>query len=157
MRSLGLVLAAAAAFVSTDVLAAGEAPTFQVAVTLSPAARADLVRRKEQITVAAMYSGEPTAAATKKGIPDEVGEVGLGNEETTRPPAPDPMTFAFAGKNFQAARVKWVKPGTPRVLINVYSARKAADDNLLDCGIFDGVFAEAAAKPIEITCKLIGE
>lgn len=161
MRSLAPTLAAtlvaAGLLGATDARAAGEAPKFSLVLTLSPAALADLLRLKEQVTVSAMYSGEPTKEATKKGIPDEVGEVGLGNEEITRPPSTEPTTFAFAGKGFQAKRLKWVAPGTAKLLINVYSARKAADDNLLDCGIFEGTLAEAAAKPIEISCKLIGE
>lgn len=157
MRSLGRLLAAAVALAPVPALAAGEAPKFSLVLTLSPHALAKLAGLKEEVTVAAMYSGDPTKEATRKKIPDEIGEIGLGNEEITRAPAAGPQSFAFAGKGFDAKKLKWVMPGTAKVLINVYSARKAADDNLLDCGIFEGTLAEAAAKPIEISCKLIEE
>ena len=137
--------------------AAEPTPNFSVVVTLSAEAQADLTKRKEQVTVAAMYSGEPTREAVKKKIDDEVGEVVLGDEALTRPIVGGKETFAFAGKAFDGKRTKWVKPGTASILINVYSARKAADDNLLDCGIFQDTVAVANAKPIEIACKLIGE
>ncbi|MCE1235736.1 MAG: hypothetical protein LWW93_05195 [Hyphomicrobiales bacterium] len=153
-RLAAVVLLAAAPAPS---FAAEPTPNFSVVVTLSAEARADLTRRKEQVTVAAMYSGEPTREATKKKIDNEIGEVDLGHEELTRPIPGGKETFAFAGKAFDAKRVKWIKPGAASVLINVYSARKAADDNLLDCGIFQDTVTLANSKPIEIACKLIGE
>lgn len=138
-------------------LAAEPTPNFSVVVTLSAEARADLTKRKEQVTVSAMYSGEPTREAVKKKIDSEIGEVVLGEETLTRPIVGGKETFAFAGKAFDVKRTKWIKPGTASILINVYSARKTADDNLLDCGIFEDVLAVAAAQPIEISCKLIAE
>lgn len=44
----------------------------------------------------------------------------------------------------------------PMVNINVYSARFASDDNLLDCGFIDGPVADFAGTTQTITCKLIG-
>ncbi len=44
------------------------------------------------------------------------------------------------------------------VLINVYTARKTTQDNLIDCGIFEDTLAKAqASQPIPIACKMIGE
>lgn len=137
--------------------AAEPTPKFSVAVTLSKEALAELTRRKEQVSVSAMYSGEPTAEATKKKIDNEIGEVDLGDEAQTRPFAGPTETYVFAGKAFQAKKTKWIKPGTASILINVYSARKSTDDNLLDCTIFQDTVTLANAKPIEIACKLIGE
>lgn len=162
MTSIRLALAAtlgiAAAVTSTETVRAAEpTPNFTVVVTFSKETLAKLTGMKEQVTVSAMYSGMPTKEAEKKKIPDEIGEVGLGNEEQSRPLSGPRETFAFAGKAFQAARTKWVQPGSASLLINVYSSRKVSDDNLLDCGIFQDTLAVANAKPIEITCKLIGE
>jgi hypothetical protein len=137
--------------------AAEAQPNFSVVVTFSQEALAKLTGLKEQVTVAAMYSGAPTKEAEKKKISDEIGEVGLGNEELTRPLAGRQETFVFTGKTFQTKRTKWIQPGTAALLINVYSARKVSDDNLLDCGLFQDTVVVANSKPIEIACKLIGE
>ncbi|NLH83080.1 MAG: hypothetical protein GX458_19890 [Phyllobacteriaceae bacterium] len=136
---------------------AAETPKFDLVLSLSPAALAELTKIHEQVTIAAMYAGEPTKDAQKKKIDDEIGEVNLGHEEITRPMTASTTTVSFVGKGFDAKRLKWVKPGTAKVLINVYSARKVNDDNLLDCGLFEDTYAAAAAKPIEISCKLIAE
>lgn len=152
-----LALAAILSLLPAAVVAAEPVPKFSVTVTLSQAALGKLATIKEQMTVSAHYSGEPTKDAEKKKIPNEIGEVDLGDEEQTRAPAKATETFAFAGKTFDTKKTKWIKPGTSGILINVYSARRAVDDNVLDCGIFQDTVAVAMAKPIAITCKLIGE
>lgn len=149
--------AALAAALPASAVAAEAPPKFSVVVTLSAEALADLTMRHEQVTVSAYYSGEPTPEAEKKKLANEIGEIDLGDETLTRPITGATETFAFAGKTFQAKKTKWIKPGTAGVLINVYSARKSTDDNLLDCGLFQDKVALANAKPIEIACKLIGE
>jgi len=157
MRRTSLFFAVAGLFGAVSGAGAAEAPKFDLVLTLSPAALTELTRLHEQVTVSAMYAGEPTKEAQKKKIDDEIGEVNLGSEEATRPLTAATGKFSFVGKGFEAKKLKWVKPGTAKVLINVYSARKAADDNLLDCGLFEDTLATAAAKPIEISCKLIAE
>lgn len=152
-----LGLASSVVLAPAVAIAAEGPPKFDLMLTLSPAAAAKLAGMKEAITVSAMYSGQPTKAARKAGKATEVDEVDLGEETATLQPSKAPQTAHFVGKGFKAGEVKWIAPGTAGVLINVYSARKVSDDNLLDCDIFQDVLKVAAAKPIEISCKLIGE
>lgn len=157
MPRTSLLFAAAGLVCAVSLADAAETPKFDLVLTLSPAALAELTKIHEQVTVAAMYAGQPTKEAQKKKIDDEIGEVNLGSEEITRPMTAATAKVSFTGKGFEAKKLKWVTPGTAKVLINVYSARKANDDNLLDCGLFEDTLAVAAAKPIEISCKLIAE
>lgn len=129
-------------------------PKFNLVLGLSPAAVKKLTAMGEAITVSAMYEGEPNKAGEKKAIE---GVIPLGEENLERKPVAAGDRMTFVGKGFKTADLKWVKPGGARVLINVYSARKVADDNLLDCAIYEGTLAEAAAKPVLISCKLIDE
>jgi hypothetical protein len=133
-------------------LAADAPPKFDVKLTLSPAALKKLAGMGEQVTVAAMYSGEPTKAGEKKAIE---GEINLGEENVTRKPAAA-TTYPFVGKGFKSADLKWVKPGTARMLINVYSARMVADDNLLECELWNSTL-DTIPKPLDIGCRLIDE
>lgn len=153
-----LLLAAVAVLAAAPAVRANEPPPkFSVVLTMSPASLAELTKLREQVTVSAHYYGMPTPAADKNKIPNEIGEVDLGGEESTRALASAHETFDFAGRGFQTKRTKWAEPGTAGVLINVYSARKVSDDNILDCGIFQDRLEIAEAQPIEIACKLIGE
>jgi len=159
MPSLRIALLAAVAVLSAAPAGhtAEAAPKFSVVLTMSPASLAKLTKLREQVTVSAHYYGMPTPAADKNKITNEIGEVDLGDEESTRALTAAHETFDFAGRGFQTKRAKWAEPGTAGVLINVYSARKVSDDNILDCGLFQDRLEVAEAQPIEIACKLIGE
>jgi hypothetical protein len=45
----------------------------------------------------------------------------------------------------------------PMLTINVFSARFASEDNLLDCGLVDGAAADLAGAVQTVHCKLIVE
>ena len=48
--------------------------------------------------------------------------------------------------------------GGPVMLnMNVYSARRAGPDNVLECDLFDGLLTRASTAPIELRCGLIEE
>lgn len=157
VRRLALAATLSMLTTATVAVAAEPVPKFSVTLTLSQPALAKLAKIKEQVTVSAHYYGEPTKDAEKKKIPNEIGEVDLGDEEQSRAIAKATETYAFTGKTFDAKKTKWIKPGTSGILINVYSSRRVVDDNVLDCGLFQDTVAVAMAKPIEISCKLIGE
>jgi hypothetical protein len=140
----GLLLAAASA------TAAGNYG-FKVQVTLSPKAAALLTQKHESITVSAMYEGFPTPAGKKHA--DDMGQVGLGDENVTIPGTNG--TALITGSKVDAKALPWVIK--PQVLINVVSARHSDPDNLLDCGIFEDDVTKAQARPIQIACKVIGE
>lgn len=148
-----LVVAAAVAAVPVSASAEGaKAPHFTVTVSLSDAARAKLAAAHEGIVVAAYYAGEPTKAAMKKA---EMGEIQLGSEEVRIGGAGGDAVFT--GAKFQANRTNLIKPGTAKILINVYTARLSSQNNLISCDLFEDTVTVAEAKPIPIACKLIGE
>ncbi|HEY4987992.1 MAG TPA: hypothetical protein VII39_15365 [Bradyrhizobium sp.] len=125
---------------------------FTVDVSLSPKAAATLKARGEGIVVSAMYSGEPIPSKMSKA--DEMGMIDLGNEDVTIAGANG--RAVITGSKVATAHVGWVK--AVGVLINVYTARKTTQDNLIDCGIFEDTVTKAqATQPIVIACKIIGE
>jgi hypothetical protein len=66
-------------------------------------------------------------------------------------------TAHFAAASFDEKQLGLIEKGEPQVNINVYSARKASQDNVLDCGMFQDTLQVAAQEPIKIECKLIAE
>ena len=79
-------------------------------------------------------------------------EIRLGSAEIEV--APESSAVKVAGEGFDATYLTSVK-GDPEVLINVYSARKTHENNLLSCGIYQGPISMAQKKPVDIQCDLI--
>ncbi len=133
---------------------AGEADfDFSVLVGLTPKAEALMKAKREKIIVWASWYGDP--ANDKIGIDDEAGHVVLGNAKVRI--AGDGGLAKMPSGKVASGRLKDIKNGAVKVLVNVYSARLSARDNLLDCGIFDGSLEEARRKPAPLICGLIGE
>jgi hypothetical protein len=126
---------------------------FTINIAYSPRAAAEMARRHEALTVAAYYQGEPTRAARRHA--NEEGLVDLGDETQTIPGRAGPVTVT--GRNLQVARLAWLRPGTLRVNVNLYSARRSGPDNILDCGIVEGLLPQIAGRTHQVRCKLIGE
>ena len=126
---------------------------FTVNITYSPRAAAEMARRHEGLTVAAYYQGEPTRAARRHA--NEEGLVDLGEETRTIAGRAGPVIVT--GRNLQVARIAWLRPGTLRVNVNLYSARRSGPDNILDCGIVEGLLPQMAGRTHQVRCKLIGE
>ncbi len=123
---------------------------FDIALTLSPAAAAKLARIHEKVEVAAMYSGAPRTP--KSTMADDDGQVDLGADRPQFEPVS--ATVHIPGTGLKTANLQDIN-GDPIVLVNVYTARKADKDNLLDCGIFEDTIRKAQAQPVQIACKLI--
>lgn len=124
-------------------------PAFSVIVDLTPRAAARLARDHETIIVDAFYFGTATRAGRSKA--DESGELGWNPEE--RRELTGAGTASFPSHRFKPGMLKLIE--RPDVLINVFSGRRANENNILDCGIFqDSVFL-AAKEPIKIHCDLI--
>lgn len=129
---------------------AGSTPGVKLTLTLSKAAEAKLTKMGEQITVSAYVYG-----MAKPGVKTEDGEYGLADSEknvaagaTVAVEIP-PMDI----KDSELAKID----GKPELLINVYTARKVAEDNLLDCGIWQDTLDKLPKDGIAIACKLIEE
>ena len=100
---------------------------FDVNLTLTARAAERLKDTDERVIVSAMYYGLPTSDDAP-GIDKEGMEVRLG------------------ASDIEVA---------PEVLINVYSARKTHENNLLNCGIYQGPVPMAQKKPVDVQCDLI--
>lgn len=136
--------------VSTTPTPATAAP-FSVQVSLSEKARARLATPAETIIVSATYFADPTPSATNKT--NDVGQIDLGKAQVE---LAAPGIATFDGSALLQDRLGLIQ-GEPQVNINVYSGRKSATDNLLDCGFFQDSLKVAASKPIAIDCRLIAE
>jgi hypothetical protein len=123
---------------------------FEVQLTFTPRAAEKLVATKERVIVAGMYWGSPNAAA--KPAADEMGQIPLGEDFIEV--APENATIIVPAANFEPDQIQHVE-GAPQVLVNVYSARKVHQDNLLNCGIYEGPVAMAQKQPVDIQCDLI--
>ena len=147
--------AAATTTAATATVAAPPAaaePTFAVDVTLSPAAATKLAAINETIVVGADYYGNRAESAPVEGEPGAGVELG---RQTVEMLQPGRAVFALA--NADPAKMHLVADRDVRILINVYSGRRNAEDNLLDCGMFEDSSRVAVRAPVRIHCTLIGE
>ncbi len=120
-----------------------------VTVTLSDSAHKKVAGVGEKITVDATYYGQP-----KPGVDAEEMGVMLGEERVDL--EPDSPSTTLAG-GYDTQKLAKDVDGEARLLINIYTARKALPDNLLSCDIFDDTVRKAAALSVGLACKLIEE
>ncbi len=134
---------------------------FSVQVTLSPKARQKLAALSEGVNVKSFYYGtmerKPTRADIKRARAEgrEPDQIEMTGDIVTLPA--DGGTAALAGSGVGGADLAAIGKNPLRVTLNVFSARKAAPDNLLDCDLFDDTVAAARSRPVVVTCRLIGE
>ncbi len=126
---------------------------FTIDVSFSPRAAAEMARRREGLTISAYYEGEPTRAARRHASED--GTIGLGDE--TINVAGRAGRYAVTGRGFRAARLAWIRPGTARVNVNLYSARRSGPDNILNCDLVEGPLAQIGGRTHRARCRLITE
>ena len=126
---------------------------FQVVLTLSPAAAAQIVSTGQTITVPAEFYGNPIDPTLRD---QDQGRLDLAPEED--------VTLTGAGTaNFGApavdqSKLSQVVGGTVEVAIDVSSGNHVNENNLLNCDAYmDQSLQAAAAQPIHLNCKLIGE
>jgi hypothetical protein len=145
---------------SKDAIPALQHFPLTVRVSLSKQAANMLNERKETLIIAATYDGVPTtaakAAAKAKKVPldDVTGDVDLGREsiELTKP-----GDGILTGAKIKRPHLSYVQGQEVHVNINVVSGRRSSKNNLLNCGIFDGLAKTTTGKPISIQCKTMGE
>lgn len=126
---------------------------FNINITLSPKAAAKLKSANEGITVGASYYGDP-----KKGVKKFVNEMGMLDlkSETLSLPG-EPGIAHITGRDVPAERLTFLN-GPVSVNVNIWSSRKAGDDNILNCDFIDGEVAKVAkTPPINLHCSLISE
>ncbi|MDR3373217.1 MAG: hypothetical protein P4L98_05755 [Ancalomicrobiaceae bacterium] len=127
---------------------------FVVQVSLTPKAAAKLAEIHEKIKVSAYWYGEPSKSAPKREI-SEVGQVVLGSEDVQLPGSGGVATIT--GKTARADHLDWLLNREVSVNVNVYTARLADKNNLLDCELVEDIIVKLQTKPNPVKCKLIGE
>ncbi|WP_054311887.1 hypothetical protein [Mesorhizobium sp. 1M-11] len=149
--SIAIAFAVLAGFVTEPANAAGFQPV-DITIVLSPRAAATLSKHKEAIIVSASYSGDPEKSAEKHA--DEIGRIDLGTEEHSMPGTGG--TVRLTGPKTDEEKFGWIK-GPVLINVNVYSARKSSQDNLLNCDFIDGPLPQVAKAPVTLNCSLIAE
>lgn len=124
---------------------------FEVNLTFTPRAIEQLEATKERVIVDATYFGM-AISETAPGVDDYGQEVSLGGDMIEI--APGNARVKAPGAGFDATNIASTK-GEPEVLVNVYSARKTHEDNILSCGIYQGPVKMAQKQPVDIRCDLI--
>lgn len=124
---------------------------YDVQLAFTPATLERLKALGEKVSVSAYYFGEPVPAALHKT--NDIDQIHLGDELTDVEPAD--QTVHMTGQVIDPAKFADIEGGKPFVLINVYTARKADGNNLINCGIFQDLIEKAQAAPMKIDCDLI--
>lgn len=141
-----LALAAAISLAALPALA--ETPRVTLRISFDPAAARALTDMGEMVTVSSHFYGFPKEGATM--TPDEMGMITLGIEDITIHPADATLE---TGAVLMSAPLDQVEE--PLVNVNVYSARFANEDNLLDCNLLPEESLAKLTGPQDILCKLL--
>lgn len=125
---------------------------FTLNTSFSPNAMKRLSALGEAVIVSAAYYGDPKPTAEQHA--DAVGRIQLGSENLEVPAKPGAVRIT--GANVKTDRLDWVA-GDVKVNVNLFSARKDSQDNLLACDFIDGKLADVAQAPVTLHCALIEE
>lgn len=126
-------------------------PTFEIEVANSPKADQTLTKQQETIIVSAFFSGTPLDE--KDG--DEIGELLVAKQEIEL--VGDKRLARFEGIKVHKNLYDKLADKDVRLLINVYSGRRASDDNLLSCGLLEAKVSQIENKRFVLGCTLIAE
>lgn len=152
-----LALTAAVALAACGDKPAAEVPAagaksyaYKIELSFTPRTLEKLRELGEKVTISNFYHGMADPGAAAKA--ETMGQISFGDNAMQVEPANQIVRVSVSP--FDPAKLKDIEGG-PRLLINVFTARKATPDNLLDCGIYDDDLAKAEAAPIPIACDLI--
>jgi hypothetical protein len=140
--------AAAALFVLAASAAGAQDSGVAFRLTFDPDTTARLQAMGERVVVAAVYYGEPKAGATVEL--DEMGQVWLGNEDVTVDPLDQDVALKVTLEGEPVDQVE-----APMMNVNVFTARIAHRNNLIECDLIDGPVADVAKQPKAISCTLL--
>ena len=85
---------------------------------------------------------------------NEIGNIDLGYEQIDVPGKE--AAVQVAGRTIDAKMLDYID-GPAMVNVNVYSSRKASEDNILSCDLIDGQVQTLQAQAITVHCGLIEE
>ena len=142
----------AAAEASAAAEAAAASYSYEVRLVLSPDAAQRLAGLGEEVTISADYYGLAREGSAAAKAAEAHGEVMLAQEQVSIEPVD--QLVRIVSPLIEPKAMKDVD-GEAMLLVNVYTSRKVAADNLINCGIYDGSLAVATVRPILIECGLI--
>src|ERR1700721_172756 len=111
---------------------------FTVEVSFSEKARQRLTESKETIVAISYFTASPRKDASLKAyrkLLSRPGPLGLGEVEVEAKPG-ESLKFGAIKLDRSASAV--IDDQGPQLLVNVVSGRRSFENNLLDCGIFEG-------------------
>jgi hypothetical protein len=129
-----------------------QVPDFAVAVKLSKTAESRLSSLNESITVVAYFDGDGEPQPGIDTSPMRAVVLGSQTEEVN-----DRNIAEFKGKKMFAKDWQRLYDKNFYVTINVFSARKAVANNILDCTDPIDRIENVKGKTLEVRCGLIGE
>jgi hypothetical protein len=130
---------------------------FTVEVSFSEKARQKLTESKETIVAISYFTANPRKDASLKAyrkLLSRPGPLGLGEVEVEATPG---ESLKFGAIKLDQSAIAVIDDQGPQLLLNVVSGRRSSENNLLDCGIFEGALKSVQGTVIPIACKLIEE
>lgn len=127
-------------------------PEFSIAVKLSETARRRLQAIHESILVIAYFDGDPLPGKGKDNAP--MKGVFLASDER---PVDANKDATFSGVKISRRDWNNLSNKDYYVTLNVFSARKSSQHNVLDCTVPSGRISTFAGKSTQVSCRLIGE
>ena len=122
---------------------------FDIKVRFDDRTTLTLAQIGERVVVAAFYFGDPSAKGAAHA--DEMGQIWLGNEDVEIDSLDQTVHLKAV---LDDEGLGWIK-GPPRVNINIFSARHADQNNLLNCAIFEDDIAVAQARTPVLRCVML--
>ncbi len=122
-----------------------------VRITLSPAAKARLESAKEEISIAAVYAGDPMESTMGQAGPS--GMIDLGKNTQL---LPGEGSVVFEEDVIDPKRLALTE-GEVQLTINVTTAKKSGTENFLACPFYWDTLEAAGKETVEINCKLTSE
>lgn len=142
---------------ATDTASQSAAPkaapsyAYDIALTVTPAATAELTAKKQKITISALYYGNVTPATQAMADPSD-GTLHLNTDVVSVDPKD--QTVHMTGAGVDPARLKYTVGQKPLVQINLFSGPKLTPANLIQCDTFQDYVTSAQDKPLSIHCDL---
>ena len=125
-------------------------PPFEIVLEVSEKAAQKLKKQQEAIIVDAMFTGVPTDTTSESYQMEGEIFVTECKKELT-----EAGTVKIEGVKFSKKQYAELRDKDIILLVNVFSARKSSEDNLLNCGIVSGKMSELKNQKFTVPCKLI--
>ncbi|ESQ75513.1 hypothetical protein [Asticcacaulis sp. AC402] len=125
--------------------------SYDVLITLTPAAEARLKTRGEKLTVETLYYGNVTPATAAMADPKD-GTLHLNTDRVTVEPAS--QTVRMSGVGVDPVKLAYITQQKPLALINVYASKDGNKVATIACDVFQDYVAVAQEKPVKVNCDL---